>query len=287
MLLIVVFLAAAIFLLSGCAGQTMNIAAIVESVAYHPQHPVERTHLRVGVVPGPYGDMFMDYIYPLLATQGYTVERVDYGGFAEPNPSLAADSTDLNMFQHSLFLNNSKFEHDFDLSPIVQIPTISMGVFSHTYADLDEIEPGATMVLPDDPTNLARGLRVLEAAGLISLDPLVDRGAVTIENIVRNAREMNFVTLPASQLVAALDSHELAVITGGFVWNDGLDMSDALYVEILTADMLIVIAVRTEDLGRWFVRDILSAVHSDSFRESITNDASPFSGFQRPLYLVQ
>ena len=276
-----------ILLLSGCVGQAVNIAAIVESVTYYPQPPEERTHLRVGVVPGPYGDMFMNYIYPLLAAQGYTVERVDYGGFGEPNPSLAAGRTDLNVFQHSPFLNNSKFVYDFDLSPIVQIPTISMGVFSHVFADLSEIEQGAAVVLPDDPANIARGLRVLEAAGLITLDPAADRATATISDVIRNPRDMRFVALPANQLVDALDTYELAVITGGFVWSGGLDMADALYVEILTTDMLIVIAVRTEDLGRQFVRDILNAVHSDSFRTAITTDTSPFSGFQRPLYLVQ
>jgi D-methionine transport system substrate-binding protein len=162
-----------------------------------------------------------------------------------------------------------------------------MGVFSNVFRDLEDISTGAGVVLPDDPTNMARGLRVLEAAGLITLDPLSDRSVATIADIVRNPRDLVFSALPASELVSAMDVNDIAVVTGGFVFAEGLDISAALYNEILGAGYFIVITVRTEDLGRQFVRDILDVIHTDSFKTPITSADSLFNGFQRPLYFIQ
>jgi ABC-type metal ion transport system substrate-binding protein len=118
------------------------------------------------------------------------------------------------------------------------------------------------------------------------LNPLADRGTVTEADIVRNPRELAFNRMDASLAVGALATNDLAVITGGFAYAGGLDIGGALYNEILTPGMKIVIAVRTEDLGRQFVRSILDVVHSDAFKDAITDESSIFSGFQRPTYLL-
>jgi len=231
--------------------------------------------------------MFMEGIYPALSAQGYTVELVMFDDFIQPNQSLANGSTDLNIFQHNNFLNNFKFEHGVELSAIAEVPTVSMGVFSHVYNSLEDISTGAVVAIPADDTNLTRALRVLQAAGLIGFNPQADITRVTASDIDRNPRGLVFVPVEASQLVSELNNHDMAVITGGFAFAEGLDIAGALYNEVLSDGLLIVVTVRTEDLARDFVGDILDVIHSDRFKSVIVDQASPYSGFQRPRYFFQ
>lgn len=276
-----------LLILTACTVASANIMSIINEAAYHPELPEERHHLRLGVVPGPYGGMFMEAILPTLADMGYTVELVMFDDFIQPNHSLSRGETDLNIFQHSRFLNTFKFEHDLELSPIAEVPTVSMGIFSLTYSTLEDIDTGAVVSIPDDATNLARALRVLQASGLISLNPQADIAHATVADIDRNPRGLVFNLVEASQLISELGRSDLAVITGGFAYAGGLDIASALYNEVLMEGYMIVIAVRTEDLARHFVRDILDVVHSDNFKGVIIAEDSPFNGFQRPRYFFQ
>ena len=276
-----------LFFLIGCASDATNIIHIINDVAYHPELPEERRHLRVGVVPGPYGGMFMDAIEPTLAARGYTVELILFNDFIQPNHSLAQGQTDLNVFQHKRFLNSFKFEHNLELSPIAEVPTVSMGIFSANINTLEDINEGAVVAIPNDETNLARALRVLQSSGLISLNPLADAAHAVVEDVIRNPRNLAFNLIEASQLVSELERSDLAVITGGFAYAGGLDIAGALYNEILLDGYMIVVTVRTEDLARHFVSDILDIIHSDNFKNAITDENSPFIGFQRPRYFFQ
>ena len=263
---------------------TNDVAAIIERAAYRIEPVEERRFLKLGIVAGPYGDMFIETILPYLAPKGYTVELVVYDDFIQPNIALSNYEVDLNMFQHYRYLNNFKLEHDLDLSAIAEIPTVSMGIFSTRYRTLDGIEENAVVAIPDDATNLARALRVLEAAGVVTIDPLIDKSRATVEDLIRNQKNLRFALIPANQLVSALSQYDVAVINGNFAFAGGLDIAGALYNEVLLEGYVNIIAVRTEDLARQFVQDILDVIHSDEFRNAITDNNSNFSGFQRPQY---
>ena len=267
---------------SGCASKAEEIRLIIDGAVYELELPEETKDIKLGVVPGPYGDMFSETVLPLLALKGYTVELVFYDDFVQPNLALGNYEVDLNMFQHYRYLNDFKFTHDLDLSAIAEIPTVSMAVFSEKYASLEDIEEGAVALIPNDATNLARALRVLEAANVIALEPYSDKSRATEDDIVRNPKNITFKTAEANQLVAELPENDLAVINGNFAYAGGLNIAAALYSEVLQEGYINVIAVRTEDLSRRFVRDILDVIHSDDFKNAIIN--SNYGGFQRPRY---
>ena len=275
----------ALIAVSGCAEtKADDVKAIIERSAYHIEPIAERRNLRLGIAAGPYGDMFMEMIMPFLEPKGYRVELVLYDDFVKPNMALSNYEVDMNMFQHYRYLNNFKFEHDLDLSAIAEIPTVSMGVFSTRYATLDDIRDGAVVAIPDDATNLARALRVLESAGLITIDARIDKSRATVEDLSRNQKNLAFTLIPANQLVSALPDNDVAVINGNFAFAGGLNISGALYNEILLEGYVNVIAVRTEDLGRQFVQDILDVIHSDDFKNAIVDSNSKYNGFQLPLF---
>ena len=249
--------------------------------------PLTDKHLRVGLVPGAYADIFTEAIRPSLEDLGYSIETIYYDNYELPNISLARGLIDLNIHQHYKSLNSFKFENDLALSAIAEIPTLPMGIFSSAISSLYDVETNIMVSIPVDYTNRARALALLEDARLITLDKYIDKNEVTETDIVDNPLILRFNTLRAENLVRSLSICELSVIDGSYAISGGLSLEDALYIEVLDADHLIVIAVRTEDLSSEFVRDIINVIHSDKYMQAIINPGGTFAHFQRPRSFVE
>jgi D-methionine transport system substrate-binding protein len=231
--------------------------------------------------------MFVEAIQPALRQKGYGLELVYYDDFIQPNIALANSNIDLNMFQHNTYLNDFKVQHDLDLAAIVEIPTASMGVFSRRFPSINALRAGLTVAIPNDNTNRARALRVLSSANLVTLNPSVDSARVTEADIISNPYRMSFTLIPAQNLVNSLASHDIAVINGNFALSGGLSLGEALYNEVLAENYINVIAVRTEDLGQAFVRDILEAAYSPEYVRIMVATEGNYAGFQRPRYFFE
>jgi len=145
------------------------------------------------------------------------------------------------------------------------------------------VKNGATVTIPNDETNQARALRVLEAAGLIKLKDGVDKAKATPADIGENSHELKIVPTEAAQLPRTLDSADLAVINGNFAISAGLDLTNALYKEILAEGYVNVIAVRSEDIDKQFVKDIKEAATNDTFKSIINDTSGAFYTFQKPV----
>lgn len=245
------------------------------------EEPAKKT-LKVGVSAGPYGDMFAEAIAPSLEKKGYQVDIVEFSDYVQPNLALANKEIDLNMFQHSVYLKNFCKENKLDLTYIKEIPTAGMGVFSGKYKSIDDVPNGATIAIPNDPTNLSRAIRVLEQTGIITIDPSVDPAKATQFTLSKNPKNLNFIEIEAPALPRSLDSTDLAVINGNFAIGAGLNLSDALYNEKIAEGYINVIAVRTEDKEAQFAKDIVEVVKSDAFKKVIENPKNQYVSFQRP-----
>ena len=272
------------FLLSSCMQSELLPLPVVDDYELSPI--VEKKHLRVGVVSGPYWDMFIEAVLPGLAEKGYTAAFSYYYDYTSPNFALARNEIDLNIFQHYVYLNTFKFDYDLALTAIMEIPTVSMGVFSNKYINIEDIERGANVAVPNDASNFARALRVLEAANVITLDPFIDKLRATEADIISNPLEIQLMPYEAHRLVELLDLYDAAVINGNFAVSGGLNPAESLYREILEFNYMNVIAVRTEDLKLQFVRDIIEVIYSESFRNVITDPYGKYTGFQQPRWLL-
>jgi len=243
--------------------------------------PVKET-IKVGVCAGPYEDLFREAIEPTLVSQGYTVEYVQFSDYVQPNKALADGEINVNIFQHSVYLENFKTEHNLDLVWVTEIPTAGMGIFSEKLTSLKDIPDGATIAIPNDVTNLARAIRVLEQAGLVKIDPSVNPAEATQFTLSENPKNLQFTEIEAPQLPRSLESVDVAIINGNFALSAGLDLAAALYNEKLGEGYVNVIAVRTEDKNAEFTKDIVAAVHSDAFRSVINDATNQYSAFHKP-----
>jgi len=276
-------LAVILVLVSSCVPANIpSVALPTVDDFYRSNEIIHRKELRLGIVPGPYGDMFVETIFPHLKKLGYTLEVYEFANFMMPNFALAEGQIDLNMFQHNDFLIDFKFENNLNLTAITEIPTLPMSLFSNTYYCLTDIGFGAEIIVPNDTTNLSRSLRILEFAGLIRLAPDINRARAVIDDIIENPRGLNFRLMNAEDIPSILPYVELGIVNGNFIISYGLDLDTALHNEVLAENYLNVIAVRTEDLGQQFVRDIINVIYSAEFREAILDGNGKFYHFQMP-----
>lgn len=246
----------------------------------------ENKDLIVGVAAGPYGDLFALAVQPGLEARGYNVEIREFSDYVQPNLALNNGEIQINLFQHLTYLNNFKEEHNLDLSPVAFVPTAGAGIFSKTITSLDSIPEGTQVAISNDITNQARALRILQAAGLIKLDPNADTSAATPEDISENPLNLEIVPIEAPQTPRAIDSAGLSVVNGNYAIGAGLDLSTAIYTEQLEADLKNVIAIRTEDLDKQLGKDLLEIVKSDEYKAVLEDEEYIFYTFQEPDYQI-
>ncbi len=235
-----------------------------------------------GVAPGPYGDMVKLAIQPELEKKGYTVKLMEFSDYVQPNIALGNGEINVNLFQHTVYLENFAKEHNLDLSPVISVPTASMGIFSKKYKKLEELPDGATVTLPNDVPNLARALRFLVQVNLITLKPDIDLTKASERDIAENPKNLVFTPAEAAQLPRTLDSADIAIINGNFAISAGLKLSDAVAKEKLDESYKNIIAVKTSDKETQFVKDIEAIVKSQEFRKVIKDDKNIFKDFDFP-----
>lgn len=240
-----------------------------------------------GVAPGPYGDIITQAIKPGLEKRGYKVRLVQFQDYVQPNLALANKETTANLFQHQPYLEKFSKDRNLALSPVIKIPTAGLGIYSRKIKSLNELKAGDEVTLAQDPTNLARALRFLAAEGIITLKPEIDVTKATERDIAGNPRGLRFTPIEAAQIPRSLDSAAIAIINGNFAIAAGLKLSDALVLEKMTESIKNLVAVRTEDLDKPFVKAITEVVHSEEFFKVIEDSRYPFKEFQKPDWYQQ
>ena len=243
----------------------------------------KENQITVGVAAGPYGDMFKQAIAPGLEKKGYHIEIREFSDYVQPNLALANKDIDINLFQHLTYLNNFKQARNLDIIAVGFVPTAGAGIYSNKITDFSQLKQGDQVTISSDVTNEARALRILEAAKLIKLDANVDKNNLTPKDIIENSYGLEIVPIEAPQTPRSLDNVALSVVNGNYAIGAGLDLSKALYHEVLDKDHKNVIAIRAESkdsLGK----DIIEVLQSPEFDQVINDKNGIFYTFQKPDY---
>lgn len=180
---------------------------------------------------------------------GYDVEIIDFQDYAQPNPALTQGELDLNQFQHLKYLSEYNVSAGEDLVPIAATAVYPLGLYSKQYSSVEEIPEGAEIAIPNDPSNLARGLLVLQDAGLVVLR---DGGsAYSTEADVLPESKVKVTPVDAAQTAIALNSVAASIINNDFVADAGLNPADAIFQDDAASEAarpyINVWAVRAED----------------------------------------
>lgn len=211
-----------------------------------------------------------------LAKEGIEIELVEFADYTLPNTALAQGEIDLNAYQHISFLASYVKESGDDLVPIGSTVFAPLGVYSEKIKDISEIKEGDKIAIPDDPTNQARALRLLESAGFIKLtDDFGLFGDPT--KITENRLDLEIIPMVAQQTPHVLPDVTAAVINNGFAGQAGLSPGeDPIYRELGEDDNVFpyvnIIAARAEDKDNEIFKKIVEVYHSEDIEKAITED---------------
>ena len=191
--------------------------------------PVENVTLVVGANITPHAEI-LEFAKPLLEEQGITLEIVQLEDSITPNTGVTEGSLDANYFQHDPYLDQYNLENGTDIVSVGKIHYEPFGIYAGQTTSLDALPEGAVIAVPNNVTNEARALLLLNQEGIITLSD--DAGInATVEDIVENPLNIQFEELAPEQLVAALPDVDVAVINGNYAIEGGLSVKNALAVE--------------------------------------------------------
>ncbi|QYG11598.1 MetQ/NlpA family ABC transporter substrate-binding protein [Microbacterium sp. PAMC22086] len=181
--------------------------------------------VKIGVVGK--GDEQWPAFVDAAAEEGITVELVDFGSYEQPNPALTEGEIDLNQFQHIVYLAEYNNASGSDLTPIGSTAIYPLGLYSKKYDDVDSIPEGETVAVPDDASNQARALNVLQQAGLVELKsggtPYSD-----LADVDTDKSKVKVTALEAALIPTSLPDVAGAIINNDFVQDAGLTFEDAI-----------------------------------------------------------
>ena len=217
-------------LLAGCAGGGASSTPAPETTTPAETASSEgAVTLKVGASPTPHAEI-LAVVKDLLAQEGITLEIVEFTDYIQPNLAVEEGEIDANYFQHITYMNNFNAENGTHLASVAEIHYEPFGLYAGTTASLDELQDGATIGVPNDPTNGGRALLLLQEQGLITLKEDVGLEP-TVLDIAENPHNYQIEELEAAQLPRSLDSLDLAVINGNYALQAGLNAADALAIE--------------------------------------------------------
>ncbi|MFZ6780716.1 MetQ/NlpA family ABC transporter substrate-binding protein [Undibacterium sp. Ji83W] len=237
--------------------------------------------LVIGTSAGPYADQVKLGIKPILEKQGYKVKVVEFNDYIQPNFALAEGSLDANAFQHIIYLKKFSTDNKLALSELIKVPTAPIAIYSKKHKSLNEVKEGTTVALPNDPTNQARALVLLDQLGWIKLKANIDPIRASEKDVADNLKKIKLIPLEAAQLPRSLEDTDFSFVNGNFALASGLKLNDALAREKISANYQNLVAIRTDDKSKPWVKDLEAAYRSKEFLE-VTN--KHFAGFSKPDY---
>lgn len=228
----------------------------------------EENILKVGATPVPHSEI-LEFIKPTLSAEGITLEIVEFTDYVTPNLALNDGEIDANFFQHVPYMDSFAAEHDIELASVGTVHVEPLGLYSLSFTDAASIPQGATIAIPNDPTNEGRALLLLEANGLIKLKADATLEA-TEADVVENPLGLVFKPIDAAQLPRTLEDVDGAVINTNYALEADLNpVEDAVLLEGSDSPYANIVTVRPADVDNENIQKLIKALQSDDVKKFI------------------
>ncbi len=231
----------------------------------------EKETITVGASVVPHAEI-LSQATQLLSDKGYELEIIEYTDYILPNTALDAGDLDANFFQHTPYLEQFNAENGTDISSALSVHFEPLGIYSDKITALSDLPDGAKIAVPNDATNEARALLLLESNGIIKLDENAGINATKLD-IVENPYNVEIVEIEAAQLPRVLPDVDLACINGNYALQGGLNAEDAIAFEAnnsLSAQTYAnILAVNTEDLDSEKTKALVEALSDEAIKSYI------------------
>lgn len=224
--------------------------------------------LKIIATPVPHAEM-LEFVKNDLKEQGIPLHIIVVEDYNTPNRAVANHEADANFFQHEPFLEEQVKQFDYPLVSIAKIEIEPMGIYSKKIDSLAKLKNNATVAIPNDPTNEARALLLLQEHGVIELDNPKNLSS-TVLNIKSNPKHIHFIEVDAAMVPRALDDVDAAAINTNWALEAHLDPAkDALVLEGKDSPYANILVVRKGDENRPDIEALKAAMTSEKMRAFI------------------
>lgn len=242
-------------ILAGCGGDTKTD---------------KKTVLKVGATAGPQAQI-LEAVKPVLAKEGIEMEIIEFNDYSTPNTALNDGDINATSHQHQPFLDAQIKDRKYEIVPIGKTILMPMGLYSKKVKSLDELPEGATVAIPNDPSNGGRGLLLMQKFGLIKLNP--EAGILpSPADIIDNPKNLQITEVDAAQAPRVLDDVDLVAVNTNYALVAELNPTkDSLALEDKDSPYACVLVVRTKDKDNPELLKLMKAYQSDEV-EKFIND---------------
>lgn len=221
--------------------------------------------LRVAATPVPHAEM-IEHIRQDLQNEGVHLSLIITEDYHMPNRALAAGEIDANFFQHLPFLEDQIQQFDYPIESLAQIEIEPLGIYSKKVHSLGALKDKSVVAIPNDPTNEARALLLLEQAGLIELNASL-KSKATLMHVVKNPKNLTFIEVDPAMLPRTLEDADAAVINTNYALAANLNpLEDALLLESKQAPYANVVVIRCADKNREDIQLLKKWMTSEKMR---------------------
>ncbi len=240
--------------------------------------------ITVAASPTPHAEILSNAVKPLLEKEGYTLVVKEFTDYVLPNTATEEGEVDANYFQHKPYLDSFNEEQGTHLVSVEAVHFEPFGLYAGKTSSLSALQSGAVVAVPNDTTNEARALLLLEQEGLIKLKEGAGITATT-NDIVENPKNLQIKELEAAAVPTVLADVDIACINGNYAQGAGLNVSDALANE--SADSLAaqtyanVLVVKDSNENSEATKALAKALVSNEVRDYIN---STYSGAVVPVF---
>lgn len=222
--------------------------------------------IKVGATPVPHSEI-LEVVKPLLKAKGYELEIVEFTDYVTPNIAVDEGELDANFFQHTPYLVEFNKSKNTKLVKTVNVHLEPMGLYSNKIKSLDELKDGATIAVPNDPTNGSRALDVLVKQGLLEFKDVQFKTAI---DITKNPKNLKIKELDAPQLPRVLDEVDAAIINTNYALAANLNPTkDALVIESKDSPYANILVVREGNENKDYIKALDEVLTSKEVKEFI------------------
>lgn len=248
----------------------LSLAVGLTGCGAQKQGPVKEGSIVVGASPSPHAQI-LEAVSEQLAQKGYQLEIKEFTDYIMPNTALEDGELDANFFQHQPYLTDFNEKNGTKLVSAAAIHFEPLGIYGGKTADLADLPEGAQIAVPNDTTNEARALWLLQAQGIIEVDEQAGLEA-TKQDITSNPKNVEIVEMEAAQLPRALADVDFAVINGNYAV--AAEIADQVLVtedkdSEAAKQYANIVAVREGDENREDIKALVEAIQSDEVKAYI------------------
>lgn len=242
-------------------------AGFALALAAGPALAQQNQVIRIGVSPGPHAEI-LEKVKPILAKKNIELKITEFSDYVVPNQALDAGELEANSFQNQPYLDNQVKDRGFKIESVGLTVNFPLGIYSAKYKNWAEVPDGSTVAIQNDPTNGGRSLLLLQDKGVIKLKDGVGFKP-TVADIIGNPKKLKIIEIEAAQTPRSLADVAAAAINTNYAVDAKIEPTSAILREDPKGPYVNLIAVRSVDKDKPWVKELLAAYHTPEIKAFI------------------